>query len=136
MSYTPWPVKLEVTHKGNFISRNLGEPKVYWYTAIVEMAIRPYVVVDVYDFCLKLFIRGEWVRADLGVRLEPSSPRIARGYILRPEVPLGLTKMYFEFMVKEQEIAAFSIDGLVVLEAGLRKGRFAIRKAILLNRLR
>jgi len=104
---------------------NLGDPSDYWHNVSVELRITPLVISFIQDFYLELYVNDVLIRVQPGV-----GSLVKKRYILQPDTPISLTSE-FDFWAEEQKPITRDI-GFVVLETGVRKGRWAIKRRVLL----
>lgn len=136
VSWSPWPAKLEVNKDVTYLDQLLGQPNVHWYEGSVEIAIIPWITINIHDFYVQLEIDGEQDRITLSTSIEDvhsNSIKVAigKGYRLEPSKPIGPKQFTFNLMTQKGQTVP--TIGLVVLEAGIRRGKFAIRKYITLR---
>jgi len=131
MFLSPWPVRLTVLGKGLF-----SVVGTKWYRASIELEIRPWIRTLINGFYLEVLIHDGCIIANPSHSGGPTGlieDRIASGYVLEPKHPIRRS-IYFDFMPKE-EIDAPVLNGFVVLEAGKRTGKHAMRKCVSLEKI-
>ena len=131
MFLSPWPVRLTVIGNGWYWS--IGTR---WYRASVELEIIPWVRTLVNSFFLEIDIQGIDVIAHPSHFGGPTGlieNRIDSGYVLDAKHPIRRS-IYFDIMPKE-DIDIPVLTGFLVLEAGRRTGKRAMRKCVSLEKI-
>jgi hypothetical protein len=125
MDWNPWPTRLRVIDIAHIDTWNLGDPNDYWHNVSVELKITPLVRSLIQDFHLELYVN------DVPIQVQPGvGSMVKKGCTLLTGTPIRITSE-FDFWAKEQKPITKGI-GFVVLETGVRKGKLAIRRCVLL----
>jgi len=125
VSRSPWPARLKVISNAHIDTWNLGDPNDYWHNVSVELRIAPLAIILIQGFYLELYVNDVLIRVQPGV-----GSMVKKGYILQPDTSIRVISE-FDFWAEEQKPITKDI-GLVVLETGVRKGRWAIKRRVLL----
>jgi len=124
MGWTYWPARLEVDGKAEYRELDDGpRPGHNWYQVSIWITIMPWVKVFVHNFYLVI---------DQIITAPPSNNDLARGFLLNPSNPI---KRQFTFNIYTGSVSLPEIvNAYIVLEAGVRRGKRAIKKPVTLTR--
>ena len=128
-------VKLK-THGDTSYHNELFSTTRCYYKGIVQMTITPRIRITIHDFYIKIGVNGSLFRKGLSIGLrdengEVRNTDIGKGYVLNPSTPIVGNDFNFGIMTAVDAVIGPVAD--IILEAGIRRGRWAIRKQVLLN---
>lgn len=128
MSWSPWPAQLRVDKKVEYW-RIKESYNGLAYVAFITITIVPWVRIMIDDFYLQMKIEGETVTVCPKEIVRMGDDRVIprKGFWLRPNNPIGPTAFRFVFSAETSQIPSYAY---IILECGIRKGRFPIRKRI------